>query len=315
MPRPVWSGTISFGLVAIPIKLYHGVSKKSVSFNQLDDRTMSRIRLKKVSAETGEDVPDDHIVKGYEISKGRYVVVDPDELEPFIPSATKSIDLEEFVDLDEIDPVYFDTPYIIAPDKTPKPYVLLARAMEEAGKVAIGRFVMRNKQYVAALRAQDGKLLMSTMVFADEVVSIGAIDELEGIDEIDVSAKEVKMAEALVESLSAAFEPDKYRDEYREQVLDLIERKAAGEEFEVPEVAAAAPKVVDLMAALEASVKAAKEARKRHPAGGPHEDAVKKSPAKKSSKAAAAAGSADDDADDADDTAAIAKPKRVRKSA
>ncbi|MCB1000618.1 MAG: Ku protein [Acidimicrobiales bacterium] len=312
MPRPVWSGTISFGLVAIPIKLYHGVSKKSVSFNQLDDRTMSRIRLKKVSAETGEDVPDDHIVKGYEISKGRYVVVDPDELEPFIPSATKSIDLEEFVDLDEIDPVYFDTPYIIAPDKTPKPYVLLARAMEEAGKVAIGRFVMRNKQYVAALRAQDGKLLMSTMVFADEVVSIGAIDELEGIDEIDVSAKEVKMAEALVESLSAAFEPDKYRDEYREQVLDLIERKAAGEEFEVPEVAAAAPKVVDLMAALEASVKAAKEARKRHPAGGPHEDAVKKSPAKKSSKAAAAAGSADDDADD---TAAIAKPKRVRKSA
>lgn len=309
MPRPVWSGTISFGLVAIPIKLYHGVSKKSVSFNQLDDRTMSRIRLKKVSAETGEDVPDDHIVKGYELSKGRYVVVDPDELEPFIPSATKSIDLEEFVDLDEIDPVYFDTPYIVAPDKTPKPYVLLARAMEEAGKVAIGRFVMRNKQYVAAVRAQDGKLLMSTMVFADEVVKIDSIDELEGIDEIDVSAKEVKMAEALVESLSAAFEPDKYRDEYRDQVLDLIERKAAGEEFEVPEVAAAAPKVVDLMAALEASVKAAKDARKRHPAGGPHEDAVKKAPAKKASAKAAAADAA------ADDTAAIAKPKRVRKSA
>ena len=170
MPRPVWSGTISFGLVAIPIKLFHAVSKKSVSFNQLDERTMSRIRMKKVSADTGEDVPDEHIIKGYEISKGRYVVVDPDELEPFIPSATKSIDLEEFVDLDEIDPVYFDSPYIVAPDKTPKPYVLLARAMEEAGKVAIGRFVMRNKQYVAAIRAQDGKLLMSTMVFADEVV-------------------------------------------------------------------------------------------------------------------------------------------------
>jgi DNA end-binding protein Ku len=305
----VWSGTISFGLVAIPIKLYHGVSKKSVSFNQLDDRTMSRIRLKKVSAETGEDVPDDHIVKGYELSKGRYVVVDPDELEPFIPAATKSIDLEEFVDLDEIDPVYFDTPYIVAPDKTPKPYVLLARAMEEAGKVAIGRFVMRNKQYVAAVRAQDGKLLMSTMVFADEVVKIDAIDELEGIDEIDVSAKEVKMAEALVESLSAAFEPEKYRDEYRDQVLDLIERKAAGEEFEVPEVAAAAPKVVDLMAALEASVKAAKDARKRHPAGGPHEEAAAKTPSKKTSAKAAASDAAEDD------TAAIAKPKRVRKSA
>ncbi len=308
MPRPVWSGTISFGLVAIPIKLFHGVSKKSVSFNQLDERTMSRIRLKKVSAETGEDVPDDHIVKGYELSKGRYVVVDPDELEPFIPSATKSIDLEEFVDLDEIDPVYFDTPYIVAPDKTPKPYVLLARAMEEAGKVAIGRFVMRNKQYVAALRAQDGKLLMSTMVFADEVVKIASIDELEGLDEIDISSKEVKMAEALVASLSASFEPDKYRDEYREQVLDLIERKAGGEEFEAPAAVAAPPKVVDLMAALEASVKAAKDARKRHPAGGPHEEAVAKAPAKKTSSKAAAAESDDD-------TAAIAKPKRVRKSA
>ena len=258
MPRPVWSGTISFGLVAIPIKLFHGVSKKSISFNQLDDRSMSRIKLKKVSAETGDDVPDEHIIKGFEVSKGRYVVVDPDELEPFIPSATKSIDLEEFVDLVDIDPVYFDTPYIIAPDKTPKPYVLLAQAMEEAGKVGIGRFVMRNKQYVAAIRAQDGKLLMSTMVFADEVVDVRSIDELDVLDDIDISAKEVKMAEALVESLSADFDPSKYRDEYRESVLDLIERKAAGEEFEMPAVAAEAPKVVDLMAALEASLAAAK---------------------------------------------------------
>ncbi len=275
MPRPVWSGTISFGLVAIPIKLFHAVSKKSVSFNQLDDRTMSRIRYKKVSAEDGEEVPDEHIVKGYEVSKGRYVVVDPEELEPFIPSATKSIDLEEFVDLDEIDPVYFDSPYIVAPDKTPKPYVLLARAMEEAGKVAIGRFVMRNKQYVAALRAQDGKLLMSTMVFADEVVDPAGIDDLDVLADIDVTAKEVKMAEALVESLTAEFEPAKYRDEYREQVVDLIERKAAGEEFEVSEVEREAPKVIDLMAALEASVKAAKDARKRHPSGPSEEETTK----------------------------------------
>jgi DNA end-binding protein Ku len=269
MPRPVWSGTISFGLVAIPIKLYNGVNKKSVSFNQLDDRSMARIKLKKVSADTGDEVPDEHIVKGYEISKGRYVVVDPDELEPFIPSATKSIDLQEFVDLDEIDPVYFDSPYIVAPDKNPKPYALLARAMEAANKVAIGRFVMRNKQYVAALRPVDGTLMMSTMVFADEVVSTASIDELQGLDEIDVSDKEVLMAEALVESLSAGFEPDKYHDDYREQVLDLIERKAAGEQFEAPAPTAAAPAVVDLMAALEASVKAAKAARSRHPAGGP----------------------------------------------
>ena len=152
MPRPVWSGTISFGLVTIPVKLFHAVSRKNVSFNQLDDRSMSRIRMKKVSAETGEDVPDEHIVKGYEVAKGRYVVVDPDELEPFIPAATKAIDLEEFVDLAEIDPVFFDTPYIVAPDNAAKPYMLLTKAMEDAGKVAVGTFVMRSKQYVAALR-------------------------------------------------------------------------------------------------------------------------------------------------------------------
>jgi len=129
MARPVWSGTISFGLVAIPVKLFHAVRRQSVSFNQLDERNLARIRYRKVNAETGEEVGDDHIVKGYEISKGRYVVVDPEELEPFMPVATKSIDLEEFVDLADIDPVYFDTPYHLAPDGPPKPYVLLARAM------------------------------------------------------------------------------------------------------------------------------------------------------------------------------------------
>ncbi len=139
---------------------------------------MSRIKLKKVSADSGDDVPDEEIVKGYEVSKGRYVVVDPDELEPFMPAATHSIDLEEFVDLSEIDPVYFDSPYIVAPDKTPKPYALLATAMEQSGKVAIGRFVMRNKQYVAAIRAVEGRLMLSTMVFAEEVVDAGGIEEL-----------------------------------------------------------------------------------------------------------------------------------------
>ena len=183
--------------------------------------------------------------------------------------------------------MYFDSPYILAPDKTPKPYALLARAMEAAGKVAIGRFVMRNKQYVAAVRASEGTLLMSTMVFADEVVAVDSIEELEVLNTIEVSPKEVKMAEALVESLSADFDPSKYHDAYRQQVLDLIERKAAGELFETPEPVAAAPQVVDLMAALEASVKAA---RSRHPAGGPDLGVV----------------SSDD---------APAKPRRVRKSA
>lgn len=299
MPRPVWSGTISFGLVTIPVKLFHAVSRKSVSFNQLDDRSMSRIRMKKVSAETGEDVPDEHIVKGFEITKGRYVVVDPDELEPFIPSATKSIDLEEFVDLAEIDPVYFDSPYIVAPDKAAKPYALLTQAMEEAGKVAVGTFVMRSKQYVAALRPVDGRLMLSTMAFADEVVDPASIDELAELDDIEISKKELAMAEQLVESLSGEFEPDRFRDSYRESVLDLIQKKADGEVFEAPEPAAEAPQVIDLMAALEASVKAAKDARGRHPA------AVKAVPAKKA-PARKAAAEEDEDAEPAK------KPARAR---
>jgi DNA end-binding protein Ku len=281
MPRPVWSGTISFGLVAIPVKLFHAVRKQSVSFNQLDERSMARIKYKKVSALDGEEVPDEHIVKGYEVAKDRYVVVDPDELEPFIPSATKTVDLEEFVDLDEIDPVYFDGAYYVAPGSNPKPYVLLARAMEEAGKVAIGRFVMRNKQYTAAIRADHGRLVMSTLAYADEVIDPADIDELNGLDEVDVASKEVAMAQSLVASLSAAFEPEKYRDEYREQVRDLIEMKASGQELTLPEAPTEKPNVVDLMAALEASVKAAKDARGRHPAAGADRPATPKKVAAK----------------------------------
>jgi DNA end-binding protein Ku len=284
MARPVWSGTISFGLVAIPIKLYNAVRRQSVSFNQLDERNMARIRYRKVNAETEDEVSDEHIVKGYEVSKGRYVVVDPDELEPFMPVATKSVDLEEFVDLSEIDPVYFDTAFHLAPDGPPKPYVLLARAMEASGKVAIGRFVMRNKQHTAAIRAEDGRLVMSLLAYADEVVDQSEISELQGLDDVEVSAKEITMAESLVESLTADFEPAKYHDEYREQVMALIRMKADGEEFEMPEVAAEKPKVIDIMAALEASVKAAKDARSRHPS---EQHSAKAKSSKSASKAAA----------------------------
>jgi DNA end-binding protein Ku len=291
MARPVWSGTISFGLVAIPVKLFHAVRRQSVSFNQLDERNMARIKYRKVNAETGEEVGDDHIVKAYEISKGRYVVVNPDDLEPFIPVAAKSIDLEEFVDLSDIDPVYFDTAYHLAPDGPPKPYVLLARAMEASGKVAIGRFVMRNKQYTSAIRAEDGRLVMSSLAYATEVVDPSAIEELQGLDEIDVNDKEVAMAESLVESLAADFEPDKYRDEYREQVMALIQMKADGEEFDLPEAATEKPKVVDIMAALEASVAAAKDARTRHPSKPtkptrPTKSTEASKPAKKAAKSA-----------------------------
>jgi DNA end-binding protein Ku len=266
MARSIWSGTISLGLISIPVKLFTAVRHKGVSFNQLDDRNMSRIRYEKVSDADGEVVPAEHIVKGVEISKGRYVIVDPDELAPFVPLATKSIDVEQFVDPAEIDPVFFDTTYYVAPAAMgAKPYALLVRALQSTGKAAIVRFVMRSRQYTAALRADDGRLTMSTLAYVDELVPAADVEELAGLETVEVSDREVKMAEMLVESLTAAFDPTKYEDDYRVQVLDLIAKKAAGEEFELPAAAGEPPKVVDMMAALEASVAAAKEARKRHP--------------------------------------------------
>lgn len=297
MPRPIWSGAISFGLVSIPVKLFNAVSKKAVSFNQIDSRNGARIKLKKTNAETGEDVTDDEIVKGYEITKGNYVIIDPDELDQFVPTASRTIDIEEFVDLDEIDPIYFDSPYYVAPDKVAKPYALLTRAMADTNKVGIARFVMRGKQYVAAVRAADGHLVLSTMVYADEVVDAHGIDEIEEAATVDVSDRELTMATQLVESLAGEFEPDRFHDLYREQVLELIEQKASGEEWSAPERTEATPKVVDLMAALEASVSAAKEARKRHPAAGgdereaaaPAKRKAAKAPAKAPAKRATAA--------------------------
>jgi DNA end-binding protein Ku len=266
MPRAIWSGSISFGLVNIPIKLYTAVSRKSVSFNQIDARTGARIKYQRVSAADGSEVPYDQIVKGYELSSGNYVTVTEDELASLDPEASRTIDIEEFVDLSDIDPIFYDAAYYVAPDKaTVKPYALLVRAMEESGKVAIARFVMRTKQYLAALRPQEGKLVLSTMVYADEVVEPADIGEIAALDTVELSDRELAMAQQLVESLSAEFKPDKYRDTHRDQVLELIERKAAGEEVVEIAPAAEAPKVVDLMAALEASVAAAKEARKRHP--------------------------------------------------
>lgn len=267
MARPLWSGSISFGLVSIPVKLTNAVSKKTVSFNQIDDRTGSRIKLKKVSALDGTEVPEGHIVKGYELTKDRYVILQPAELEALEAVGNRSIDIEEFVDLDQIDPVYFDSSYYLMPDKTTtKPYALLTRAMAATGKVGIARFVRGGKQYLAAIRAVDGHLVLSTMVYADEVVNPGSIAELEEVRSVDVSDKELAMARQLVESLGADFEPAKYQDTYREQVLDLIERKAAGEgDIEMPAAQPSPAAVVDLLAALEASVEKAKAARVRHP--------------------------------------------------
>ena len=265
MPRQSWSGTISFGLVAIPVKLYSAVSRKSVSFNQLDDRNLARVRYRKVNAETGEEVPEDHIVKGFEVSKDRYVVITSGDLEPLVPAATKTVDLEEFVSLDEIDPLLFDTAYYVVPDGHPKPYALLCAAMAATNKVALGRFVMRSKQHVAAIRALDGRLVMSTLVYVDELVDPSALSELDAVADVEVSDREMSMAQMLVESLTTEFDVSKYSDEYSARVMELIDAKAAGAEPVASEAASAKPKVVDIMAALEASVAEAKQARTRHP--------------------------------------------------
>ena len=257
MPRAIWSGSISFGLVNIPVKLYSAVSRKTVQFNQLDAKTGARVRQKRVSSADGREVAYEEIVRGYELPSGSYVTVTDDELAALDPKAVRTIDIDEFVDLDQIDPLFYDNAYYLAPDQaTAKPYALLAEAMERSQKVGIAHFVMRSKQYLAAVRPKDGALLLSTMVYADEVNEPSQIPELAEVGDIELPDKELEMATQLIESLDASFEPEKFRDSYREQVLELIERKAAGEEAVVAPVEAPEPaKVIDLMAALEASVK------------------------------------------------------------
>jgi DNA end-binding protein Ku len=259
MPRAIWSGAISFGLVNIPVKLYSAVSKKTVRFNQLDGKDGTRIQQKRVNPKTGDEVPYERIVKGYEISPDRYVVVKPEELESVEPRKTHMIEIEDFVEIDQIDPIFYDHPYYLAPGKgATKAYALLLKAMEESGKVGIARVVIRSKEQLVALRAQDGVLHMETMLFGDEVVSPDSLEEIPDASELEASAREVKMAGELIASLSAEFDPSKYRDSYREQVLDLIERKAEGEEIAVQPAEEERPEVPDLMAALEASIAGAK---------------------------------------------------------
>jgi len=257
MPRAIWSGAISFGLVNVPIKLYSATSPKTVRFHQLHARDGVRIQQKRVCPADGEEVPYDDIVKGFEMAPDRYGVIRQEELDALDPRHTKTIDIEAFVELADIDPVYYDSAYLLAPSTGgAKPYALLLQAMEQAGKVAIGRFVLRTRQQLCALRPANGVLMLSTMLYGDEVNAPERLDELEELGEVEANEREVAMAGQLIESLSVPFDPASYRDEYREQVLDLIDRKAAGEEVAVQPAAPAPAAVPDLMAALEASVAA-----------------------------------------------------------
>jgi DNA end-binding protein Ku len=264
MARSIWSGAISFGLVNVPIKLYSAVSRKTVRFNQLNSDTGNRIMQKRVDPETGEEVPYDRIVKGFELTKDRYVVITPDELDSLDPERTRTIQIEDFVDQSDIDPIYYDHPYYLVPDKgAAKAYGLLLNAMEASDKVAIARVVIRSKEQLVAIRPAGDILMMETMIFHDEVVPHDELDDLPDSKDLNVSDREVKMAQQLIDSLSSEFDPSQYRDEYREKVLELIERKASGEEIAVQPEPAAPAKVPDLMAALEASLAAVKDDDKK----------------------------------------------------
>jgi DNA end-binding protein Ku len=261
MPRSIWSGAISFGLVNVPVKLYSAVSRKTVRFHQLNSDTGHRISQKRVDSVTDEEVAYEKIVKGFELTKDRYVVVTPEELDSIAPEKTRAIDIEDFVDLEDIDPIFYDHPYYLVPDKgAGKAYALLLEAMRESGKVAIARVVLRSKEQLVAIRPGEGDVLtMETMIFHDEVVPADDLDDVPTAKDLKTSDRELKMAQQLIDSLSSDFEPSKYHDEYREKVLELIEAKADGQEIAIQPTDEEPQEVPDLMAALEASLAAVKD--------------------------------------------------------
>ncbi len=260
MARAIWSGSISFGLLNVPVKLYSAVSKQTVRFRELREDDGARIRHKRVAEQDGKEVPYEKIVKGYEYAPDQYVVLTRDELAELDPKKTRAIEIQDFVDLDDIDPIYFEQPYYLGPDKgAARAYALLVQAMKESRKVAVARFVLRNKEHLAAIRPMDDVLTLATMRFHDEVTQPNDLDgevfEEEKPKKPD--QRELEMAKQLIESLTTDFKADRYRDEYREELLDLLERKAAGKEVvSAPTEEPKPTKAPDLMAALEESLAA-----------------------------------------------------------
>lgn len=275
MPRAIWTGSISFGLVNVPVKLFSATEDHSVSFHQLDPESGERIRYQRVTERSGKEVAYEDIVKGYELEDGTHVLITPEELEAVEPGRSRTIDIEDFIDLDAVDPVYFDKTYHLAPaDKAAaKPYALLREAMREANRVAIARFVMRATQHLAAIRVAtddtggEDVLVLETMHFGDEVRSPSDIREMKVLDDdVEISDRERAAAQSLVESLTAEWDPSTYADTYRQRVLELVARKAEGERIVTEEPEEPQATVTDLMAVLEASVA---EARQKRTGAGP----------------------------------------------
>jgi len=267
--RSLWTGSITFGLVNIPVKLFVAVREKNIQFHMLHDQDHVRLQRKMVCPNDGKEVHAEHTVKGYEVSPGEYVVVREAELEAAAPKKSKTIEIEDFVDLDQIDPVYFDRPYYIVPQESGvKAYRLLVEAMEKSKKVGVARFVMRNKEYLCALRPQESALILETMHFNDEVIPVDKVDGVPHKAKSD--ERELKMASQLIESLSTKFKPEKYHDTYREAVQEIIEKKAEGEKIVTPPDVDDKKKgrATNLMAALEASLAKAKSGSGGSGAGG-----------------------------------------------
>jgi DNA end-binding protein Ku len=287
--RATWSGAISFGLVTVPVQMFTAVRSQTLRFRQLHAETKAPVKQKRVDAETGEEVSYDDIVKGYEVPGGGYVVVDPAELAELDPAASRLVDIRDFVEQAEIDPIYYDRPYYLAPDgeAAAKPYRLLTEAMERSGKVAIASFVMRNKEHLAAIRAQDGLLVLSTMHHADEVADPAELDVSERLADVEVRDREVEMAEKLIDSLLTDFDPHCYPDEHRARVEAYLEAKAEGQEVEMPTSDRETGNVVDLVAALEQSLERAK-------GGGDRAGAEQSSSAGSGSGSSTGSGSGDD---------------------
>ena len=261
MARAIWTGAISFGMVTVPVKLYSAIDRKTVRFHQLSGKTGTRVAQRRVDPSTDEEVAYGDLVKGYELGPDRYVVIEPSELDALAPKKTKTIEIEDFVELSQIDPVFYDHPYYLAPAVGgAKPYRLLLEAMRETGKVAIARVVIRSKEQLVALRPMGDVLGMATMIFSDEVLSPDRLDELADSTAVKTTKRELDIAKQLVDSLAGDFEPEKYSDSYRQEVLAMIERKAEGKQVILqPPAQESAPAAPDLMSALKASLDAVRE--------------------------------------------------------
>jgi DNA end-binding protein Ku len=260
MPRAIWKGSISFGLVNVPIGLFAATESKTVHFHQLDRRTKKRVHNTRTIEGSSREVAFDDLVKGYEVTKGNYVVVEPEELESVEPEQSRTIDIEDFVEIADIDPIHYDKAYYLAPDGSggaTKAYGLLRDAMAKAGRVAVGRFVLRSKQYLACIRPADDVLVLHTMWFPDEVRDP---KDLDVPGKVKLTPKELKAARQLLDSLTADWDPDRYHDTYRQQVEKLLKAKAKGKEIAVEPREEQEP-ISDLMAALEASVTDLRERR------------------------------------------------------